>query len=158
MNNKRLSNRPYRSAILAIAALICCLVVCLFMNSGLSDAAGKSGHIKDGVTNVYFGDAPGGNPVTDHGSNIMLNGGHKLTILNTSNSSWYKVSLVYNKTTYTGYVSASYVTIDKTDSSDKNNTTATTESSGKKSDKDFESYMNDQGFPESYKGTAPGTA
>lgn len=52
MNNKRLSNRPYRSAILAIAALICCLVVCLFMNSGLSDAAGKSGHIKDGVTNV----------------------------------------------------------------------------------------------------------
>ena len=151
MNNKRLSNRPYRSAILAIAALICCLVVCLFMNSGLSDAAGKSGHIKDGVTNVYFRDAPGGNPVTDHGSNIMLNGGHKLTILNTSNSSWYKVSLVYNKTTYTGYVSASYVTIDKTDSSDKNNTTATTESSGKKSDKDFESYMNDQGFPESYK-------
>lgn len=113
MNNKRLSNRPYRSAILAIAALICCLVVCLFMNSGLSDAAGKSGHIKDGVTNVYFRDAPGGNPVTDHGSNIMLNGGHKLTILNTSNSSWYKVSLVYNKTTYTGYVSASYVTIDK---------------------------------------------
>ena len=87
MNNKRLSNRPYRSAILAIAALICCLVVCLFMNSGLSDAAGKSGHIKDGVTNVYFRDAPGGNPVTDHGSNIMLNGGHKLTILNTSNSS-----------------------------------------------------------------------
>lgn len=151
MNNKRLSNRPYRSAILAIAALICCLVVCLFMNSGLSDAAGKFGHIKDGVTNVYFRDAPGGNPVTDHGSNIMLNGGHKLTILNTSNSSWYKVSLVYNKTTYTGYVSASYVTIDKTDSSDKNNTTATTESSGKKSDKDFESYMNDQGFPESYK-------
>ena len=113
MTNRKSVIRPEHSCILTIMALICSLLVCLFINSSSSDAAGKEGYISEGRTNVYFRDAPGGNPVKDNGSNIMLNGGHKLTVLDTSNSSWYKVTLVYNGTTYTGYVSASYVTIGK---------------------------------------------
>lgn len=148
MANRKSVIRPEHTCILTIMALICSLLVCLFINSSSSDAAGKEGYISEGRTNVYFRDAPGGNPVKDNGSNIMLNGGHKLTVLDTSNSSWYKVTLVYNGTTYTGYVSASYVTIGKKDTSDKG--TTTTESKGS-SDSDFEAYLTSQGFPESYK-------
>ena len=127
------------SCIYLLFALICSLLVFLFINNGKAAAAGTAGYITEGKTNVYFRDAPGGNPITDNGSNIMLNGGQELTILDTSNSSWYKVTLVYNSTTYTGYVSSAYITIGTA------STTTTT------SDSDFEAYLDEQGFPESYK-------
>ncbi len=130
------------SAILLLFALIGSLLICIFINNGDTLAAGTAGYITEGKTNVYFRDAPGGNPITDNGSNIMLNGGQELTILDTSNSSWYKVTLVYNSTTYTGYVSSAYITI---------GTTSDSSSSGTTSDSDFEAYLTAQGFPESYK-------
>ncbi len=136
---EHLFNKNY-TCIWLLFALICSLLVCLFINNGNAVAAGTAGYITEGKTNVYFRDAPGGNPITDNGSNIMLNGGQELTILDTSNSSWYKVTLVYNSTTYTGYVSSAYITIGTAST-----TTTTT------SDSDFETYLDEQGFPESYK-------
>lgn len=140
-HKKRFFNRDYLS-IWLLMALICSLIVCLFMNNGHSVAAGTAGYISEGRTNVYFRDAPGGNPITDNGSNIMLNGGQELTIIDTSNSSWYKVTLVYNSTTYTGYVSSAYITV---------GTSSSSSSSSTSSDSDFEAYLTEQGFPESYK-------
>ncbi len=136
---EHLFNKNY-TCIWLLFALICSLLACLFINNGKADAAGTAGYITEGKSNVYFRDAPGGNPITDNGSNIMLNGGQELTILDTSNSSWYKVTLVYNSTTYTGYVSSAYITIGTAST-----TTTTT------SDSDFEAYLDEQGFPESYK-------
>ena len=78
----------------------------------------------------------------------MLNGGQALNVVDTSNGSWYKVTLVYNGTTYTGYVSSSFITLGKKE--DSSDTEATTASAGG-SDSDFEAYLTKQGFPESYK-------
>ncbi len=136
-----------RSVILILFALIASLLVCLFLNSSPSIASGTAGYITTGKTNVYFRDAPAGNPIQDNGSNIMLNGGQELTIIDTSNSSWYKVTLVYNGTTYTGYVYSAYITVG-TQSTTSTTTTTTTSTS---SDAEFEAYLTDQGFPESYK-------
>lgn len=68
----------------------------------------------------------------------QIQGGQALTILDQPNSSWYHVTFTKNGTTYTGYVSADYVTV--TDSSAEYS-----------SDADFEAYLTAQGFPESYK-------
>jgi beta-N-acetylglucosaminidase len=120
----------------------------MLINDFYAKAASQTGTITAGKTNVYFRESPGGDPVTDsNGANIMLNGGQSLEILDTTNSSWYKVTLVYKKTTYTGYVSSQFVTLDS--ASGSNDTVQTTESAS--SDSDFEAYLTSQGFPESYK-------
>ncbi len=136
--------RAQYSSIVLLMILIATLVATLFINNTSSIAAGTAGYITTGTTNVYFRESPGGTPLKDNGSNIMLNGGQELTIIDTSNSSWYKVTLVYNGTTYTGYVSSSYITVGTASS-----TTSTTSTSS--SDADFEAYLTEQGFPESYK-------
>ena len=88
-----------------------CMVVLLFQYIPVLHAsAATEGSIKSGVTGVYFRETPGGTPIKDsNGNTIYLNGGQALTIQDTSNSSWYKVTLTYNGGSYTGYerVSAS---------------------------------------------------
>lgn len=104
-------------------------------------SAATEGSIKAGTTNLYFRETPGGTPIKDsNGNTIFLNGGQPLTIQDTSNSSWYKVTLTYNGATYTGYVAASYVVTggEQTPSTPSN-------------DADFEAKLTAQGFPDSYK-------
>ena len=88
-----------------------CMVVLLFQYIPVLHAsAATEGSIKSGVTGVYFRETPGGTPIKDsNGNTIYLNGGQALTIQDTSNSSWYKVTLTYNGGSYTGYVSSQYV-------------------------------------------------
>lgn len=87
------------------------MVVLLFQYIPVLHAsAATEGSIKSGVTGVYFRETPGGTPIKDsNGNTIYLNGGQALTIQDTSNSSWYKVTLTYNGGSYTGYVSSQYV-------------------------------------------------
>ena len=97
--------------------------------------------LKSGVTGVYFRETPGGTPIKDsNGNTIYLNGGQALTIQDTSNSSWYKVTLTYNGGSYTGYVSSQYVVAGVAP-------TPSTPSG----DADFEAKLSAQGFPDSYK-------
>ena len=119
-----------------------CMVVLLFQYIPvLRASAATEGSIKSGVTGLYFRETPGGTPIKDsNGNTIYLNGGQTLTIQDTSNSSWYKVSLTYNGATYTGYVSSSYVVMGEAP-------TPSTPSA----DTDFESNLSAQGFPDSYK-------
>lgn len=119
-----------------------CMIAMLFQNiPAVRVAAATEGSIKSGVTGVYFRESPGGTPVKDsNGNTIYLNGGQALTIQDTSNSSWYKVSLSYNGGTYTGYVSSSYVVAG-----------AVPTPSTPSSDADFEAKLSAQGFPDSYK-------
>lgn len=110
----------------------------------LDSAAASSGIITQGYTYVYFRESPGGTPIKDSaGKTIYLNGGQKLSVLDTTNSSWYKVSLKYNGTKYTGYVSSQFITI-----TDGGSGQTPSEPSA---DADFEAKLTAQGFPESYK-------
>lgn len=141
------------------------LIVNIFyfgQNTNISYAE-SSGKISDGVTNVNFRVEPNGNAVTDeNGKGIKLSGGQELTILDTTNSAWYKVSVVYNGVSYTGYVSSQFVTLNENvsgsdDSTEENsvdnNETIIEESSvlGAGADSDFEAQLTAEGFPESYK-------
>ncbi len=127
------------SLALVIWSISCILFLCPFLNTHFSKASSLYGCITPGITNVYFRESPAGNPITYNGASIMLNGGQELEIISTSNSSWYQVTLTYGGIEYTGYVSSSFITIYNSDGST---------SSG---DSDFETYLSNEGFPDSYK-------
>ncbi len=124
-----------------ILEVICMVIMLLQASPAVRVSAATEGSIKAGTTNVYFRETPGGTPIKDkNGNTIFLNGGQALTIQDTSNSSWYKVSLTYNGATYTGYVSSTYVSVggQQTPSTPSN-------------DAEFEAKLTAQGFPDSYK-------
>lgn len=105
------------------------------------------GQVSEGVTNLNFREAPNGNIVKDtDGKNIRLNAGHPLTILDTSNSAWYKVSIEYKGVGYTGYVSSKYVTINQ-----EGDVQPEENPEPPLGDASFEDELTAQGFPESYK-------
>ena len=136
--------RKTKRIIAVVLALLLLFVTVVPLQSDNRSAAATTGVIELGRTDVYFRQTPGGAVVKDAaGNEITLNGGHQLTILDTSNTSWTKVSLVYDGVTYTGYVASQFVTI--------NSTPATPEPSVPSDDAEFEAYLTVQGFPESYK-------
>lgn len=125
------------------------VMVCLLLpiTYSFDVLAASTGEISAGVTSVYFRESPGGTPIKDSkGGTIYLSAGHKLTILDTTNSSWYKVSLEYSGKKYTGYVSAQFITITGEGGSENS-----TPPSNPSSDSDFETKLSNEGFPESYK-------
>ncbi|MBQ9610633.1 MAG: cadherin-like beta sandwich domain-containing protein [Lachnospiraceae bacterium] len=138
--------------ILLVFSLI--INILAFSQTCYNISAASVGKINDGVTGVNFREAPNGDIVTDSdGNGIRLNEGQELTILDTTNSAWYKVSVIYNGERYTGYVSSQFITI-----------TGEVEDTGYDADEaveltdvnddlnaasDFEASL--QGFPESYK-------
>ena len=126
---------------ISVIAAIGLIVMLLTYMPAVPAAAATDGSIKAGVNGVYFRETPGGTPLKDsYGNTIYLNGGQTLTIQDTSNSSWYKVSLTYNGATYTGYVSAQYVV-----------SGGQQQPSTPSGDADFEAKLLAQGFPDSYK-------
>lgn len=88
--------------------------------------------------NPYVSDNPD-NRIIDKKTKkpFMLPKNHKVSILGSSydedGDRWYKITTTYNENTYTGYVNAGYVDVDA------------------KEDAEFEKYMEEQGFPDSYK-------
>ena len=126
---------------ISVIAAIGLIVMLLTYMPAVPAAAATDGSIKAGVNGVYFRETPGGTPLKDsYGNTIYLNGGQTLTIQDTSNSSWYKVSLTYNGANYTGYVSAQYVV-----------SGGQQQPSTPSGDADFEAKLSAQGFPDSYK-------
>lgn len=86
--------------------------------------AAQTGVISSGVSEVFFRSEPGGSPLTHNGNNILLNEGQKLSILDTSNTAWYKVKLTYDGKEYTGYIASQFITSDSSDNTsngDNNN-------------------------------------
>lgn len=104
-----------------------------------------TGYVKTGTTNLRVRDSAGGNVMKDSaGNTIFLNGGHSLTILDRTNSAWYKVSFTYNGAGITGYISSDYIVLN--DSSGGG-----TAVSPPSDDADFEAKLTAQKFPDSYK-------
>ena len=124
--------------------IIFALVMMLLVPMSVSyhSKAGVKGVMNSSAVSVRFRESPNGPVIKDtNGNEIYLAAGHELDILDTSNASWYKVSLVYGGKSYTGYVSAQFVSI-VTSSGGGENVDPNT---------DFEGYLTAQGFPESYK-------
>ncbi len=101
--------------------------------------ADQAAVVTAGVTNLNVRSAPS----TSGEVLTKIHGGQALNVIETL-SGWYKVSFTANGRSYTGYVSASYVTI--TQSSSGGSAPAAPSADG-----DFEAYLTAQGFPESYK-------
>lgn len=138
---KNRKNQMINRGIAVLVAVCMVVAVLVFYTPVLHTKAATEGSIKAGTTTLYFRETPGGNPIKDgNGNAIFLSGGQKLTVLDTSNSSWYKVSLSYNGANYTGYVSSGYVVMGNQ-----------TQTSTPSSDGNFEAAMAAQGFPDSYK-------
>lgn len=128
-----------RRLIYGLIAIIMTLNILSPIKYDINSTAATSGSITSSY--VYFRETPGGTPLKDkNGTVIMLMSGQTLTVLDTTNSSWYKVTLSYSGDSYTGYVSSQFVSINQ------NNGT-----SSPSSDTDFENKLSAQGFPESYK-------
>ncbi len=141
-----------------IYSLIISLVIGVFLADSLFGAivarAESRGQVKTGVTSVYFRDGAGGNTICDKdGNTILVNGGHELSVLDTTNSAWYKVSLEYGGTKYTGYISSQYIEIlaDEDDDSKNDNNEAAETAPDDNLDDVFEEKLREEGFPESYK-------
>lgn len=121
----------------------------------------KTGHIAKNENYVYFRKTPGGTPITYNKAPIMLMGGQKMTILSTSNKTWYKVKLTYKKKSYTGYVYSSFIVIDKTtkattEAATKATTKATTQAPTTQAQTKKSGYINDNYVY--FRKTAGGTA
>lgn len=147
-----------RFLVLLFTVIICLSLITLPV---IYSYAAQTGEISAGVTNVNFRESPGGAIVKDaNGSNIRLNGGQAVTVIDTSNTSWYKVKVTYNGSEYTGYVSSQFVTLGEeiSDSAANPETPSNTEASEvqpetvqPQGDGDFETLLSNEGFPESYK-------
>jgi len=75
------------------------------------------------------------------GSSVQLSNGHSVTIINEQNASdgmlWYNITFKYTDgEVYTGYIHSNYIIIEEIDYEE---------------DGDFEEYLDEQEFPESYK-------
>ena len=121
----------------------------------------KTGHLAKKENYVYFRKTPGGTPITYNKAPIMLMGGQKMTILSTSNKTWYKVKLTYKKKSYTGYVYSSFIVIDKTtkattEATTKATTKATTQAPTTQAQTKKNGYINDNYVY--FRKTAGGTA
>lgn len=75
----------------------------------------------------------------------------EVTVNNVNNPRWYEIEFTYENTKLKGFVSASYITI--TQMPDSGSTEDTTEEPGdvELSDEEFETMMEEEGFPSSYK-------
>ena len=87
------------SLVMLIWAVVSIMITGFYVGENKAEAASTSTLIED---YVYFRDAPSGNTIKYNGKDILLRKGQKMSIVSTSNKTWYKVSLTYNKKKYTG--------------------------------------------------------
>lgn len=103
------------------------------------ETVAKTGTVKPGTTKVRIRTSPD----TSTLDNVitMVDGGFKLEILDTVKVSdsyiWYKVAFYLNGVSTEGYISGEYVVVDESPVYDE--------------DMDFEKYLDEQNFPESYR-------
>ena len=99
----------------------------------VSTYASSTGTVTGSSVNVRTGAGTGYEKIT------QLNTGAKVTILDTVKTSdtyaWYHIGFYLNSTYTTGYITSQYVSVDAT----------------YENDTDFETWLTNQGFPDSYK-------
>ena len=111
INTKR--TRTTISIVMLIWAVVCIAVTGLYVGNNHAEAATTGTLTSD---YVYFRKSPNGTPIKYNGSAILLRKGQKMTVLSTSNKTWYKVKLTYKKKSYTGYVYSAFIKVTRTTS------------------------------------------
>ena len=67
-------------------------------------------YIKSGTTMLRVRDSAGGDIMKDEAGNpVYLSGDTRVTVIDSTNSAWYKITFSYNGAQLEGYVSSSYV-------------------------------------------------
>lgn len=139
MMNQLLAGRK-RNSILYAAVFVVVMLGMLMTNFIVSEAyTEKTGYVSG--TNVRSRTSPdpstSANILKHNGNTIYLNTGDMVSITGeetgTDQYVWYQVRFDYSGTTYNGYIRSDLINV------------------AYASDADFEQYLNDQGFPESYK-------
>lgn len=101
----------------------------------------KNGVVTGDGVNVRTGIGTSYSKLTYNNVNVQLNKGHNVTIIDEGKASdgslWYKISFSYDVSTLIGYMHSDYIEIK--------------ESIKYEPDEDFEKYLENQKFPESYK-------
>ena len=92
INTKR--TRTTISIVMLIWAVVCIAVTGLYVGNNHAEAATTGTLTSD---YVYFRKSPNGTPIKYNGSAILLRKGQKMTVLSTSNKTWYKVKLTYTR-------------------------------------------------------------
>ena len=138
---------------------------------GTGVRADDEAYIKSGTTMLRVRESAGGNILMDESGNpVYLSGDTRVTVIDSTNSAWYKITFSYNGSQLEGYVSSSYVVMGSPEQesevpTETPNDTAGEDQTSEEGDSeqpteteaedmpidDFEGYMNQQGFPESYK-------
>ena len=128
--------------IAALAVMVCMLVFAglaftSVVNTNAEEAIGQ-GHVNYDVTGLRIRTSTS----TSNSSNIIttVSGGFKFDIYGETTDDgdkWYDIGFYMGEIYKRGYIFAAYVTVDKR--------------TDYKPDADFEEYLNQQGFPESYK-------
>lgn len=133
--------KKYNKILYVVLAFVLVLTLSVSWQPELCHAAETDGSVT--ADYVYFRETPGGTPIKDtNGITIMLMSGQKVSVLDTTNTSWYKVTLSYGGNTYTGYVSSAYISMQSAEEQME---------AQPSSDADFEAELSAEGFPESYK-------
>lgn len=135
----------------------------------LSVRADDEAYIKSGTTMLRVRDSAGGDIMKDEAGNpVYLSGDTRVTVIDSTNSAWYKITFSYNGAQLEGYVSSSYVVMGSPEPVTEAPVEAPTEEAAPAEEDasteqpteteaedmamdDFESYMSQQGFPDSYK-------
>lgn len=134
MNQKKILAKRIITIFLSIILLMNLIQISDTVTFFYHTSAEQTAQVTPGTTNLNVRQQPS----VLSKSLVKIQGGQALTILDQPNANWYHVTFTLNGTSYTGYVSADYVTIANT-------------GGGYSSDADFEAYLTAQGFPESYK-------
>lgn len=96
---------------IAVLLMLCLIVPCIIPAEG--KAAGETGTVTTEGLNVRVGAGTQYDILAVNGVNVQLASGTSVTIVETLDG-WYKVTFNYNNQTLTGYVSASYITVNQT--------------------------------------------
>lgn len=125
------------SAWIAAVFLLCTIYMYMDFSAVYADEVIRTGYITAGVTNVNIRSGPG----TSYDRITQADGGLSLDIYeevpSSGSYSWYYVGFYLNGVYTKGYVATDYVTLNAIVDYDQ--------------DADFESYLETQGFPESYR-------
>lgn len=137
-------------AVILAAFIILSVVLMNYKSDSNKVYAAESAVLREGTEYLRVRKTPGGEIMTDrYGDTIYTFAGQRLTVLDRSNSAWYKVTFSYNGEQVTGYMGSDWIVItgdeSDTSSSDSSNPVENM------SDEEFENYLSNQGFPESYK-------
>lgn len=136
------TSKRSRQWLVILTFSICISIAVLFVYSFNTYAySRKSGVVTGDNVNVRTGPGTTYSKLVSAGANVQLSKNFEVTVIDEAKASdgakWYKITFAYKNTELTGYIHGDYVKVE--------------EAVEYVPDADFEKYLTEQGFPDSYK-------